>query len=98
VAPGSSSDRSSVTNNVDDYRRSDSNESSAPMVLTASRSQLTYSRTQQLPSNTRPAVRNAIRALRAMPPDARQRQLNSGRYDNLSPEERELLKNELERR
>jgi hypothetical protein len=35
--------------------------------------------------------RNAIRALRAMPPEVRERQLNSGRYDNFSPEERELL-------
>ena len=91
VVPERPSDRSNVTNNVEDYRRPDSKESSAPMVLTASRSQLAYSRTQQLPSNTRPAVRNAIRALRAMPPDARQRQLSSGRYDNFSPEERELL-------
>ena len=39
----------------------------------------------------RPAVRNAIAALRAMPPAARERQLNSGRYASFSPEERELL-------
>jgi hypothetical protein len=39
----------------------------------------------------RPAVRNAIGALRAMPPEARERQLNSGRYDGFSPQERELL-------
>jgi len=39
----------------------------------------------------RPAVRNAIAALRAMPPAARERQINSGRYASFSPEERELL-------
>lgn len=42
-------------------------------------------------SELRPPVRNVIAALRAMPPAARERQLNSGRYDNLSPAERELL-------
>jgi hypothetical protein len=41
----------------------------------------------------RPGVRNAIAALRAMPPAARDRQLNSGRYASFSPEERELLTN-----
>jgi hypothetical protein len=38
-----------------------------------------------------------IQALRAMPPDARQRQLNSGHYHSLSPEEREFLTNATER-
>ena len=47
----------------------------------------------QLPAGLRPAVRNVIQALRAMPPDARLRQLNSGRYDSLSPEELELVTN-----
>jgi hypothetical protein len=47
----------------------------------------------QHPSAMRPAVRNAMEALSAMPPDARERQLNSGRYDAFSPEERELLNN-----
>ena len=39
----------------------------------------------------RPAVRNAMAALRAMPPAARERQLNSGRYAGFSAEERALL-------
>jgi hypothetical protein len=39
----------------------------------------------------RPAVRNAIAVLRAMPPAARERQLKSSRYEAFSPEERELL-------
>jgi hypothetical protein len=37
-----------------------------------------------------------IQALRAMPPDAQQRQLNSGRYHSLSPEEREFLTNAMQ--
>jgi hypothetical protein len=40
----------------------------------------------------RPEVQNAIRLLRAMPPEARQERLNSSRYANFSPEERELLR------
>jgi hypothetical protein len=39
----------------------------------------------------RQAVRNVIQALLAMPPEARRRQIESGRYQNFSPEERELL-------
>ncbi|MBO0912014.1 MAG: hypothetical protein J2P13_09490 [Acidobacteria bacterium] len=41
----------------------------------------------------RPAVRNVVEALRAMPPAARRRQLSSGRYNGFSPEERKLLRN-----
>lgn len=37
--------------------------------------------------SARPEVENVIRALRAMPPQAGQRQLESGRYSNLSPAE-----------
>jgi hypothetical protein len=39
----------------------------------------------------RPAVRNAIAVLRAMPPAARERQLKSGRYDAFSSEERKFV-------
>ena len=46
---------------------------------------------QELPS-ARKEVQNVILALRAMPPDARQRQIDSGRYTNFSPEEIELLR------
>jgi hypothetical protein len=45
----------------------------------------------QLPS-MRPQVGNIIRALRGMPPEARQRQIDSGRYSSLSPEELKLVK------
>jgi len=48
-------------------------------------------------SELRPAVRNVIGALRAMPPAARLSQLSSGRYRGFSPEERELLRNEAPR-
>ncbi len=40
----------------------------------------------------RPEVQNTIRALRAMPPSARQRQIDSGRYNNLSPQELKVVK------
>ena len=39
----------------------------------------------------RQAVRNVIQALVAMPPEARRRQIESGRYRNFSPEEQEFL-------
>jgi hypothetical protein len=43
-------------------------------------------------SQTRPEVQNVVRALRAMPPEARQRQLESGRYRNLSPQEMKFVR------
>lgn len=46
---------------------------------------------QELPP-ARKEVQNVILALRAMPPDARQRQIDSGRYTNFSPEEINLLR------
>jgi len=39
----------------------------------------------------RQEVRNVMQALLAMPPEARRRQIESGRYRNFSPEEQELL-------
>jgi hypothetical protein len=44
-------------------------------------------------SSMRPEVQNVIRALRAMPPQARQQQIDSGRYSNLSPQEMKLVRN-----
>jgi hypothetical protein len=43
-------------------------------------------------SSLRPEVQNVIRALRAMPPAARQRALDSGRYANFSPQELKLVR------
>jgi len=37
------------------------------------------------------AVRNAIQSLRAMPPDARDRAIQSGRFSSFSPQERQML-------
>lgn len=91
LMPESSSERNYVTSSSEDYRRADSNDPIASAPAAASNYQLAYSSTKQLPSGPRPAVRNAIDALRAMPPNARQRQLDSGRYNSFSPEERELL-------
>ena len=42
-------------------------------------------------NDLRPAVRNVIEALRAMPPEARKRRIESGRYSGLSLQERELV-------
>jgi hypothetical protein len=44
-----------------------------------------------LPADRRQAVKNAIESLRAMPPAARQRELESGRFSEFSPQEREIL-------
>jgi hypothetical protein len=46
---------------------------------------------QELPP-ARKEVQNVILALRAMPPDARRMQIDSGRYRSFSPEEIELLR------
>ena len=46
---------------------------------------------QELPP-ARKEVQNVILALQAMPPDARQRQIDSGRYRSFSPEEINLLR------
>jgi len=37
-------------------------------------------------------VQSAMRALREMPPFAREREIETGRYRHFSPEERELLR------
>jgi hypothetical protein len=39
----------------------------------------------------RQQVRNVIQAFHAMPPEARRRQIESGRYRSFSPEEQKLL-------
>jgi hypothetical protein len=102
LGPESSPERNYVTTNFADYRPAVSNfhsndRATQTTATTAVASeQFANSTAQQVPSGVRPAVRNAIEALRAMPPDARERQLSSGRYDNFSSEERELLNNALQ--
>ena len=47
----------------------------------------------EAPAEHRREVRNAIRTLQAMPPAARQRQIESGVYSSFSPSEQLLLRN-----
>ncbi len=42
--------------------------------------------------SARPGVRNVVSALQNMPPEARQRQLESGRYNNLSASEMKFVR------
>jgi hypothetical protein len=44
-----------------------------------------------LPPERRQAVKNAIETLRAMPPSARQREIDSGHFSQFSSQEREIL-------
>jgi len=44
-----------------------------------------------LPPDRQQAVRNAIQTLRAMPPEARQREIQAGRFSQFSPQERQVL-------
>lgn len=46
-----------------------------------------------LPPDRQRAVRNAIQTLRAMPPQARERAVESGRFNDFSPQERQILNN-----
>jgi hypothetical protein len=46
-----------------------------------------------LPPERQQAVRNAIDSMRSMPPDARQRAIQSGRFNQFSPQERQILNN-----
>lgn len=48
---------------------------------------------RNLPPERQRAVRNAIQSLRAMPPQARQRAVDSGRFNDFSPQERQILNN-----
>jgi len=78
-------------NNVSVDYRVVMNRPAAPANSSASNVQLASLSTQKNPSQMRPAVRNSIEALRAMPPTARARELNSGRYAGFTPKEREVL-------
>jgi hypothetical protein len=53
--------------------------------------QTAHSPMQQF-AGLRPPARNVMQALLAMPPDARRRQVESGRYGSFSPEEQELFR------
>ena len=61
------------------------------VTTTPSNYQVAHSSTQQNPP-VRHEVQSAMRALREMPPFAREREIETGRYSHFSPEERELLR------
>ncbi|MBV9342808.1 MAG: hypothetical protein JO159_18240 [Acidobacteria bacterium] len=86
--PESSHDRSYVASNSEDYITSP-----AQTSVVAGRLALASARASKIHPGVRPAVRNAIEALRAMPPDARERQISSARYADFSAAERQLLEN-----
>ena len=62
------------------------------MAATASDHRPTTHTWQQLPPARR-EVQDAIRVAREMPPYAFQRRIDSGRYSDLTPEERNLVNN-----
>jgi hypothetical protein len=71
--------------------------STAPILsvddLTATPSSYRAARaTSQQNSSLPPDVRNAMRHLREMPPFARQREIETGRYSHFSPQKKELLR------
>lgn len=88
--PDNYRDRHYLTGDVEDYRSPDTSP-----VFTTPDVQL-ISAGPQNSAHLRPAVNNAIHLLRAMPPAARERYLNSDLYDSFSPQERELLNRDLE--
>ena len=61
------------------------------VTATSSNFRPTSSIARQLPP-LRPEVQNVIRALRAMPTAARLRQIDSGRYSNLTPQELQIVR------
>jgi hypothetical protein len=65
--------------------------SSDRITATVSNYRVTHATTRQNPT-LRPEVQNAMRALREMPPFAREREIETGRYSHFSPEEREPLR------
>jgi len=61
------------------------------VTATSSNYRPASSTARQLPP-LRPEVKNVIRALRGMPPGARERQIDSGRYSNLTPKELQIVR------
>jgi hypothetical protein len=61
------------------------------IVATTSTHRVAHPTSQQT-LKLRPELQSAKRALREMPPFARAREIETGRYSHFSPEERELLR------
>jgi len=62
------------------------------ITTTPSNFRVAHSTTQQNPP-VRPALQSAMRTLREMPPFAREREIETGRFSQFSAEEREILRN-----
>ncbi|HKW17126.1 MAG TPA: hypothetical protein VJO35_06435 [Terriglobales bacterium] len=92
VLENSSSDYRMISS--EDYRRG---VDSAPASSSTHDYSFTNLKTLQAPSHLRPAVRNVVQALRAMPPAVREQQLSSGRYASLSGQEKGLLEQLVQR-
>ena len=61
-------------------------------ILRTQQARQIHSQMQQLPPERRQAVQNAVKALRGMPPEARQREIDSDSYKKqFSPQERDVL-------
>ncbi len=73
-----------------EYSNTD-NSNAEPRYAGPTSQQLAESAIRQIPES-RPEVRNAIRALSGMPPAARERELATGLYASFSPQERQLVK------
>jgi hypothetical protein len=93
---------SSVVNGADDrpiLSVDHITETPTPAATTAVPNKAVPSKYRVVQASTRqdarltPEVRMAMRALREMPPFARERELTTGGYSHFSPEEKELLRN-----
>ncbi|HSY98448.1 MAG TPA: hypothetical protein VK788_03050 [Terriglobales bacterium] len=84
--PVLSVDRMSVT--PASYRAS----SSSPVHSTTERATIERA-TAQADAPLRPEVQRALQRLREMPPFAREREIETGRYRQFSPEEKQILRN-----
>jgi hypothetical protein len=88
--PQSSPNRNPAPTYVADSRTTTALHTTEETTATASNYRLAHSATRPLPP-PRQEVQNAIRAVGEMPPYAFQRRIDSGRYSNFTPEERQLV-------
>ena len=95
--PGKPSRPPASTPNTNSTASSVATLTSAPLLST-DRVTATATNYRVIPITTkqnpklRPEVQSAMRALREMPPFAREREIETGRYSHFSPEERDLLR------
>jgi hypothetical protein len=90
-APRITTGTTSATVRYAAYRPPAASQGTASASPVASSYRPARSAEHQLPA-VRSEVQNVIRALRGMPPDAREREIDSGRYGNLSPQELKFAK------